>query len=537
MLKELLKRKQSKDIEQEILIENEQKNIISEETGFYVHESYNKLRSNIKFSLSGKGTRIIIVTSTNPSEGKSINALNVAISYAEIGQKVVIIDCDMRKPKQHRLLDVPLSPGLSNILVSDIEPQKAIKHDEKHDIDIIAAGDIPPNSTALLESEELNGFIGFLDGKYDIVIFDTPPVNTVIDSCILVQSISEYFNEHTETEKQKNSKKSVGVVFVVKQDKTKREQIIGAIRQLEAADAYIVGFILNNIVDKNIIPGLVSSYRYGGYGKYKYGYGYGQRRKKTESVLQSEKPKKKFKLKIRHIAIAILLVFAVTAGAVVRSNWGTIQMVYNGVTKDSGEIERGLAENDQKTTEILQSMTDKQFFALSDEDRKRLANGELSVEDAILLIKGIPIEQQNDETNGGKGNQNKNNGDNISEEPIEGVEYTAQDEIIAEIYLLRAEYLNEIDKLIDTGRREYYEMKKTGQGFSSTLDLAESLANRGNALEVSCDDRMDKLLIRLETQLKKNGGNTGLIKEIKDLYASEKELKKAQLVNTYYPKN
>lgn len=544
MIREILKRK-NKEFENEIFIECERENILNEETGFFVHEAYNKLRSNIKFSLSGKGTKIILVTSTNPSEGKSINALNIAVSYAEIGQKVIIIDCDMRKPKQHRLLDLPLSPGLSNILVSDAEPEKIIRHDEKLNIDIITAGEIPPNSTTLLEADEMTELLSFLT-KYDIVVFDTPPVNSVIDSCILAQTISEFYEDKVEKDetKQKKSKKPVGVVFVVKQDYTKREQLISAVRQLEAADANIVGFVLNNIKDKNIL----ASVKYRKYRSYEK-YGYTNENSKTRRSSRQENvaaavirriKNKKMKFKVRYAVVGVILICMISAGAAVHNNWDKIKMVYQGVTTDSADIASGLEENERKTGETLQKLSDKQFFALSNENRKQLASGTLSREDAIRLIKGLPLKtEETDNTDNTSSNRQTGSGKNQTDnepEPQPEPEFTQQDEIIADIYLLQAEYLNEIDALITDGKKEYIAVNKENKGFSAKMDLIQSVTDRGNALEANCDARMDELLQRLEAELKQNGGDTGVIKEIQSLYKNEKELKKAQLVNMYYPK-
>ena len=548
MIDRVLKRK-NKDFEGEIFIECERENILNEETGFFVHEAYNKLRSNIKFSLSGKGTKTILVTSTNPSEGKSINALNIAVSYAEIGQRVIIVDCDMRKPKQHRLLGLPLSPGLSNILVSDVSPEKAIHQNKVHNIEVICAGDIPPNSTTLLEAEEMKEFIAFLDNKYDIVVFDTPPVNSVIDSCILAQSISEYNAEKYSGEEQakyKSKKKSVGVVFVVKQDYTKRDQLISAVRQLETADAHIVGFVLNNIKDKNILSGI----KYRGYRTYeKYGYTNEHRKtgqskhaaNKVAAIVRGIKGKK-MKFKIRYAVIGVLLICVVSAGAAVHNNWDKIKMVYQGITTDSADIASGLEDNERKTNETLEKLSDKQFVTLSNEERKQLASGALTREDAIRLIKGLPLksedEEKSDENNQSSNRQNGNGRNQQSNETTSEPEpeFTPQDEVIADIYLLRAEYLNEIDALIVEGKKEYVALEKENKGFSAKMDLIQSITDRGNELEANCDSRMNELLVRLESELKQSGGDTGVIKEIQALYKNEKELKKAQLVNTYYPK-
>lgn len=524
----MIKKLKSNDFENQLFIEYERENILNEDTDSAIHEAYNVLRSNISFSLSGKGTKIILVTSTNPSEGKSINALNVAISYAEIGKKVILIDCDMRKPKQHRLLDLKLSPGLSNVLVGEAEIEKTIHKDKEHNIEVMCAGDIPPNSTQLLEADAMDDLLNYIRKNYDIAVFDTPPVNPVIDSCILAKRIAE--NEEMpgdSPEQTKRKTKPVGVVFVVKQDYTKREHLISSVKQLEKANVAIVGFILNNITYKGLT---VNIGKYKSYAKYGYS-AKAEKNNEKSSILNKAAAvmeKIKMKFKIRYAVFAVLAALLIAGGTVVHSHWSMIKMVYNGLSVDASQIEQQIDENETKTNEVLSKITDKQFHTLSAENRKQLANGQLTKDNAIKLIKGVPLEEQTDNND----DKNSQSGDELAEQ----IEFTAQDDIIAEIYLLRAEYLNEIDKLIESGKQKIKSIPQAERSFSKQLDLANEIANEGNELEKSCDARMDELLDRLETELKNNNGDTGVIKEIKELYKNEKELKKAQLVSTYYPR-
>lgn len=248
-----------------MLIAREREHILSENTDFFIRESYNALRSNITFSLPGKGCKVIAVTSTNPGEGKSITALNISVAYAEINKKVLLIDCDLRKPKIHKLLKIKSAPGLSNVLIDECKPSEVIRTEEKYGIDIVTSGDIPPNSTQLLESEQLEELFEYVKDKYDFVILDTPPINVVIDACILAKYTS-------------------GIIYVIKQSYAKKDNILNAVRQLEFSQGRIIGFVLNNILDKGLanLP-YKGRYNYGG--KYSsYGYGrYGEENTEAET--------------------------------------------------------------------------------------------------------------------------------------------------------------------------------------------------------------------------------------------------------------
>ena len=223
-----------KKTDSNMLVVQEREHILSQKTDFFIRESYNTLRSNVTFSLTGKGCKTVAVTSTNPGEGKSITALNLAIAYAEINKRVLLIDCDLRKPKIRRLLEIIPSPGLSNILINQNAPEQTIQRIEQFNIDVITSGDIPPNSTQLLESEQLEELLDYANDKYDYVILDTPPINVVIDACILAKYTS-------------------GIIYIIKQDFAKKDSIINAVKQLEFSQGRIIGFVLNDIVDKGLL--------------------------------------------------------------------------------------------------------------------------------------------------------------------------------------------------------------------------------------------------------------------------------------------
>ncbi len=220
---------------------NDPLRILNENTSFDVRESFNELRTNILFSISDKGTRKILITSSLAAEGKSTTALNVAISLAEVDEKVLIIDCDLRRPNLGRLLSDKEKKGLSNILVNDCSISDALHSTKYKNLDIILTGATPPNPTELLSSDNMRSFVDEVSANYDYVIFDTPPINLVTDAAII-------------------SRLASGVIIVARQYVTEKKLLTAAIEKLNFVDAKILGVVLNDVVAAK-----------SGYGKYSYG--------------------------------------------------------------------------------------------------------------------------------------------------------------------------------------------------------------------------------------------------------------------------
>lgn len=261
--------KNTKNKNTKMFISEQRKYILNKDTEFSVREVYNALRSNISFSVIGEKCKIISFTSTLPSEGKSINSLNVALSFADVGKRVLLIDCDLRRPKLHSLLNIESTPGFSNIIVGDCDIDSAIRRAPGYSIDVITAGDIPPISTRLLESEEINDFFYYVKKYYDYIILDTPPIEVVIDSCVL----AKYTN---------------GTIFVVRENYASKEKIIHAVKQLKFAGGKILGYVLNDVTLKKGFPTL--NY------KYKKAYEYYSESDNNELEAAERKPKEKKKL-------------------------------------------------------------------------------------------------------------------------------------------------------------------------------------------------------------------------------------------------
>lgn len=249
--------------------ENIRDKVLNEKSSFQVREAYKALRTNLIFSLPGVKCRKIIITSSLASEGKSTNCLNTAITFAETDAKVLIIDCDLRRPNLARLLNVKNVPGLSNYLVGLSSKDEVVNKSRFANLSYITAGSIPPNPAELLGSERFGELIGELEKDFDYIFFDTAPVNLVTDTVV----ISKYVH---------------GIVMVALHNSTDKEALRYAIGQLNFVDAKILGFILNGVVYRYNGSYRNSSkkkyykyYNYTSRGKKKYGKGYGAYSRKS----------------------------------------------------------------------------------------------------------------------------------------------------------------------------------------------------------------------------------------------------------------
>lgn len=202
--------------------------ILSEQSTFDIVESYKELRTNVMFSISGEAGKVIALTSGSASEGKSTNVVNLSISFAETGAKVIIIDCDLRRPNVERLLGVNKSEGLTNYLVNNITLDNAILKSVYNNLDVITAGTIPPNPSELLLSKKMSDLIEELRKSYDYIFLDTPPVNVVTDASLL-------------------SKFTDGYIVVVKQGYAEKSILAETIKKLNFIDTKILGIIFNNV--------------------------------------------------------------------------------------------------------------------------------------------------------------------------------------------------------------------------------------------------------------------------------------------------
>lgn len=244
-------------------IEEERAHILTEKSNFFLREAYKTLRTNVVFSLADvEGCKTVVVTSAVQAEGKSITAINLAISCAEMNQRVLLIDCDLRRPKLARLLEKTPKAGLSNVLVKPELLDEALCHTEVAGLDAIFSGDVPPNPSELLGSARMKRLMETLEQRYDYIILDTPPVDMVTDACVLAPTCS-------------------GVLFVVRAGMSERPSVQHAVEQLRYAKAKLLGFVLNEVEQERGVYGYRR--RYGYYKYHSYGYGYGEASGNTDN--------------------------------------------------------------------------------------------------------------------------------------------------------------------------------------------------------------------------------------------------------------
>lgn len=188
-------------------------------------ESYRALRTNIQYSSIDKKIKRILVTSSEPGEGKSTTTGNLALTFSQDEKRVLLVDCDLRKPSIHKKFRISNNVGLSDVILDNSKLEKAIIKRNDY-LDILPAGKVPPNPSELLGSKALENLLDELGKKYDVIILDTPPVHAVTDAQIL-------------------STKVDGVILVVRAERTKKESVLSAKAALDKVNANILGTVLN----------------------------------------------------------------------------------------------------------------------------------------------------------------------------------------------------------------------------------------------------------------------------------------------------
>jgi len=191
-------------------------------------EAFRTLRTNLSFSGVDKPYRTILITSTFPAEGKSSTCANLGVVMAQAGQRVVILDCDLRKPTQHKIFNLTSTIGVTNIVVSDMKLDQVAQPTEIENLHVVTSGPIPPNPSELVGSKKMAALISTAGEAYDIVLVDSPPVVTVTDASLLSTMVD-------------------GVLLLVKTASTKIEMVQESKALLERVNAKIIGVILNQV--------------------------------------------------------------------------------------------------------------------------------------------------------------------------------------------------------------------------------------------------------------------------------------------------
>ncbi|MEG1311467.1 MAG: CpsD/CapB family tyrosine-protein kinase [Romboutsia sp.] len=195
-------------------------------------EAYNSIRTSIKYSSIDKPIKTIVVTSSVPGEGKSTVAGNIAISLSKNGSRVLIIDCDLRRPTLHRKFKISNQKGLTDYLIDKCDIEK-VTQSYSSKLFIITAGSIPTNPSEIIGSKTMELFIEDIYINYDYIILDTPPLLAVTDAQLLAG-------------------KNDATLLVVRYGKTKEKLIMKAYKELTKVKANVIGSILNGYETKGI---------------------------------------------------------------------------------------------------------------------------------------------------------------------------------------------------------------------------------------------------------------------------------------------
>jgi len=230
-------------------------------------ESYRSIRTGILFSSADEAPRTIVLTSASSSEGKSITAANLGVVMANAGSRVLLLDCDMRRPRIHKIFDLDRKIGVSSILVGTGSAKDAIVPSSVENLDILPVGPIPPNPSEIVGSKKMGLLLNDLKKKYDRVLIDSPPISAVTDAVILTQMADS-------------------LLLVVRAGETPRQVIQHALAQVRSVNANILGAVLNAVsVGRD-------SYYYYQYYYYYYG-DEGDRKKKHQRKKRGERDRGK----------------------------------------------------------------------------------------------------------------------------------------------------------------------------------------------------------------------------------------------------
>ena len=235
-----------------------EKGLFGKELSFASREAYKLLRTNLLFSLPEKQegrAHVIGMTSSLKGEGKSTTTINLAATLAEQGERVLIVEGDLRLPSLHKKMRVSQKPGLSNCLVSKADPFSLIQtvragrmNDTLITFDVLTAGDIPPNPSELIGSDKMKRRIEELASQYQFILLDLPPITAVTDALVATKIVD-------------------GLIMVVRNEHADTGSLKEAMRQLKLVDAKVLGFVYT--CANGSTGGYRQKYKYRNY-KYRY---------------------------------------------------------------------------------------------------------------------------------------------------------------------------------------------------------------------------------------------------------------------------
>jgi succinoglycan biosynthesis transport protein ExoP len=214
-----------------------------------VAECCRTIRTNLSFMSTDKPLRTILVTSPGPAEGKSTLTISLAITMANSGRRVVLVDTDLRRPRLHKALGNSAAGGITSVLAGDRTLEESVQPTVVDNLSVLPCGPIPPNPSELLHTAKFGALLETLKERFDLVIFDSPPVGVVIDAAIVGPQVD-------------------GAIIVAESGRTSRDALGHALRQMRDVGTNVLGCVLNDV-------NLAKHGAYGGYYYYSGGYYYG----------------------------------------------------------------------------------------------------------------------------------------------------------------------------------------------------------------------------------------------------------------------
>jgi len=191
-------------------------------------EAFRRLRTNLQFLELGEGSRTVVMTSALAGEGKTTTSINLAITLADAGQRVVLVDADLRRPSVATYMGIEGSVGLTTVLIGKVALEDALQPWGSGTLDVVAAGQIPPNPSELLGSDAMSALLERLGAEYDVVVVDSPPLLPVTDAAIL-------------------ARRTGGAILVTGAGTVHRQQVEGAVAALTTVGARLLGVVVNRV--------------------------------------------------------------------------------------------------------------------------------------------------------------------------------------------------------------------------------------------------------------------------------------------------
>ncbi len=198
---------------------------------FFISEDYRTVRTSILLSHAESPPKTIAFSSALPGEGKTATLANMAVAFSQLEEKVLLVDSDLRKPRLHRIFKVKNIGGLSGYLTGKVSIEDAVQKTNVENIWIIPSGPIPPNPAELLNSDKMKGMMDEFKKRFDVILFDSPPLLVVVDAVIISSFVDS-------------------TVFIIEAGKTTRKPFLQAVEELKRAKAKVIGVLFNEVKAK-----------------------------------------------------------------------------------------------------------------------------------------------------------------------------------------------------------------------------------------------------------------------------------------------